>query len=65
MKKEKERNQRKELAEAYKKAMEEKEAKRREQLTKKHVEKYHADQGYNEYKQRQQEAENKFKVNFE
>jgi len=62
MKKEKEKRQRKELQEAYNKSIEEKEAKKRDGLLKKTLEKYHAEQSYNEYKTRQQEAEAKFKV---
>ena len=63
-KKNKERMQRNELREAYEKSLEEKEAKKRNQMTQKHLEKHYADQGYSQYKVKQQEAEAKFKVSF-
>ena len=62
LRKNKQRNQRNELREAYEKGLEDKEAKKKNNATQKHLEKYHADQGYSQYMIKKQEAEAKFKV---
>ena len=55
-------NQRKELKEAYAKSLEDKEAKKRDMMTKKTLERHFADQSQNHFKTKQQEADAKFKV---
>jgi len=61
-KKNKEMSQRQELKDAYTRSLEEKEAQKRNNATRKTLEKHFADSSYNQFKAKQQEADAKFKL---